>query len=101
MPEGARGPGRTCPASYGYAPESFGSLAAIPADTLYVVGGLYGNAFALDAILAMAAAERHPVTLCFNGDFHWFDATPEAFEAINRRVLEHPALRGKIGRAHV
>jgi predicted phosphodiesterase len=66
------------------------------AEILYVVGGLYGNLGALDAIEALAAAEAEPVTIVFNGDFHWFDAEPDWFAAIDARVARHHAIRGNV-----
>lgn len=70
--------------------------ADISADVLYVIGGLYGNALALDAIEHMTAQEPVSPTLVFNGDFHWFDADPADFADIQRRVLKHRALRGNV-----
>jgi hypothetical protein len=89
-------PGRTCPLAYGYAPSVFRRPAEIVAETVYAIGGLYGNPFALDAVLALAAAERVPPVLVFNGDFNWFDAAPDEFAALNARVLRHHALRGNV-----
>lgn len=89
-------PGRSCPLAYGYAPSVFRRAAEIEAETVYAVGGLYGNPFALDAILAAAAAEPVAPTLVFNGDFNWFDAAPDDFAALNARVLAHVALRGNV-----
>ena len=89
-------PGRSCPLAYGYSPAVFRRAAEIEAETVYAIGRLYGNPFALDAILAAAAAEPVVPTLVFNGDFNWFDAAPEDFAALNARVLEHVALRGNI-----
>ena len=88
--------GRMCPRDYRYAPSVFDRPAELRAEVLYVVGGLYGNLAALDAIEAMAAEEFAPVTVVFNGDFHWFDAEPAWFAAIDQRVACHPALRGNI-----
>jgi hypothetical protein len=89
-------PGRSCPLAYGYAPSVFRRAAEIEAETVYAIGGLYGNPFALDAILALAAAEPVAPTLVFNGDFNWFDAAPDDFAALNARVLAHVALRGNV-----
>lgn len=89
-------PGRTCPVAYRYAPAVFRRAAEVEGETLYVIGGLYGNPFALDAILARAADEPVAPTLVFNGDFNWFDADPDGFAALNARVLEHVALRGNV-----
>lgn len=90
-------PGRSCPLHYRYAPETFARSADVPAaDVLYVVGGLYGNELALDQVLQLFAAERGQARLVFNGDFHWFDVDPEAFERVQRQVLAHTALRGNV-----
>jgi hypothetical protein len=89
-------PGRTCPVSYRYAPRVFDRKPDLVAETLYVVGGLYGNCEALEALLAMAAREPGPVALVFNGDFHWFDVDAADFAAIDREVSAHAALRGNV-----
>jgi hypothetical protein len=89
-------PGRTCPVAYRYAPAVLRRAPEIEAETLYVVGGLYGNPFALDAILELAAGEQSAPALVFNGDFNWFDVDPGGFAALNARVLEHVALRGNV-----
>ena len=89
-------PGRSCPLTYGYAPSVFRRAAEIEAETVYAIGGLYGNPFALDAVRALAAAEPAAPTLVFNGDFNWFDVASDDFAALNARVLEHVALRGNV-----
>ena len=89
-------PGRTCPVAYRYSPQVFDREPEIRADTLYVVGGLYGNVEALEAVIAAAAREPGPVTLVFNGDFHWFDVDDADFACVTREVLLHPALRGNV-----
>jgi hypothetical protein len=91
-----KGPGRTCPPHYGYSPRVFARQPDFSADTLYVIGGLYGNPFAVDEIDRMAALEVQPPKYVFNGDFHWFDAEPGWFASIQRRVLAHTALRGNV-----
>jgi hypothetical protein len=91
--------GRLCPPHYAYSPRVFARPPEIATDTLYVIGGLYGNPYALDAIDAMAAAEVVPPQRVFNGDFHWFDAEPALFAEIQRRVVAAPAsvaLRGNV-----
>ena len=55
----------------------------IVAETLYVIGGLYGNVEALDARARARRARAGPVALVFNGDFHWFDVDPRDFAAID------------------
>ncbi len=89
-------PGRNCPLAYRYSPDAFRRAPEIEAAALYVVGGLYGNPFALEAILELAAQESPAPTLVFNGDFNWFDVDPGGFAALNARVLEHVALRGNV-----
>jgi hypothetical protein len=89
-------PGRSCPLHYRYAPSDFARAADVHADTLYVIGGLYGNVPALEAVLALAAREPAPVTFVFNGDFNWFNIDDAAFAAVNQEVLRHPALRGNV-----
>jgi hypothetical protein len=88
-------PGRSCPLSYRYDPLVFRRAPDIYADTLYVVGGLYGNEQALEAITDMHAREPD-ATLVFNGDFNWFNAERASFERINRHVLAHRAMRGNV-----
>ncbi len=89
-------PGRSCPLHYRYAPASFARAADLSADTMYLIGGLYGNVPALDAILQLAAAEPVAPTLLFNGDFNWFNVDADSFSTINREVLRHIALRGNV-----
>jgi hypothetical protein len=92
----ADAPGRNCPLAYRYSPADLRRPAGIEADTLYVIGGLYGNPFALEAIHALAASEPRPPRLVFNGDFNWFDADPGGFARLNAEVLAHSALRGNV-----
>ena len=92
-------PGRSCPLHYQYGPDVF--RATIDAeltdlDVLYVVGGLYGNALALDEVLRLFAQETGRKRLVFNGDFHWFDVDPATFARVQNAVLAHRALRGNV-----
>jgi hypothetical protein len=89
-------PGRICPVEYRYSTKVFDRAPEIVADTLYVVGGLYGNIEALERVRAMAEGEPGPVTIVFNGDFHWFDVDAADFERVTGAVLSHPALRGNV-----
>lgn len=88
--------GRTCPLSYRYGAVSIASAPVREVETLYVIGGLYGNLPALDVIESMLATERYPVTLCFNGDFNWFNVDERSFRSINERVLQHDAILGNV-----
>ena len=88
--------GRICPASYSYSPSSFARVPELRAEVLYVVGGLYGNRFALAEIERMAECETAHTQIVFNGDFHWFDADAESFIHIDRSVAQHASLRGNV-----
>lgn len=92
--------GRACPLVYRYRPEA---LCAAPetldADVLYVIGGLYGNPYALDEIERMAGEEERQgrsVALVFNGDFNWFNASGDLFRQLNERVLKHTVSLGNV-----
>jgi hypothetical protein len=85
-----------CPTDYRYSPTVLDRAPDFTADILYVVGGLYGNLAALKKIEWLACRERRPVTIVFNGDFHWFDAEPDWFAAIEKGVARHRAIRGNV-----
>jgi hypothetical protein len=89
-------PGRYCPTAYRYAPSILAREPEIRPETLYIVGGLYGNLPALEVVEQLAAAEAGATQVVFNGDFHWFDTEPAAFSEVGRRVLGHLALRGNV-----
>lgn len=89
-------PGRSCPLRYRYGAAAIAAAAETTTEALYVVGGLYGNSFALDALLAMTAQEPGPARLCFNGDFNWFNVDDAGFRDINTRVLEQDAILGNV-----
>lgn len=94
-----RGPGRLCPVHYRYPVEIFDRSPQLRAHTVYVIGGLYGNREALDAVLAMGEQERHKVgdvALIFNGDFHCLDVRAEDFVPINETVQRHTAIQGNV-----
>lgn len=92
--------GRSCPLAYRYNPASLcNEREQVNGDVLYVVGGLYGNPYALDEIEQMALAEErqgHRVTLVFNGDFNWFNTSDGLFREINNRVLDHTVSLGNV-----
>ena len=88
--------GRMCPADYVYSPAVFDRTPDLEASTLYVIGGLYGNAAALAAVEWLTQGEVRPPAIVFNGDFHWFDAEPQWFAAIETGVGRHLALRGNV-----
>ncbi len=82
--------------NYRYPAEILAREPDFSANTLYVIGGLYGNGYALAAIDRLCAAEQTPVTRLFNGDFNWFNCDAAGFRNINEVVLAHRALRGNV-----
>jgi predicted phosphodiesterase len=89
-------PGRSCPVSYRYRPEELAGPACASVATLFVVGGLYGNTSALQAILDRVDSEAEPAAIIFNGDFHYLDRSRESFELISKTVDRHYATLGNI-----
>ena len=94
--ETSTAPGRVCPLRYRYGARALAAAPTKTAETLYVVGGLYGNVPALDTVEGMANAEPTLPTLCFNGDFNWFNISDASFAEINTRVLQHDAILGNV-----
>ena len=92
----ADGPGRRCPIAYHYGARSLTAPATLRVDTLWLVGGLYGNPEALARLLDLYEGEKGDKALVFNGDFHWFDVVREDFLQVNRAVLAHRATRGNV-----
>lgn len=88
------GPGRSCPLTYQYDASSVFSRVDLQVDTLWVAGGLYGNPYALDTLLAQYGREPGAKALVFNGDFHWFDI--DDFASIDDAVNRFHALRGNV-----
>ncbi len=88
--------GRACPLAYRYGATALASSPVTTTETLYVVGGLYGNVQSLERIEAMVKAESTPVSVVFNGDFNWFNIDNDSFQRINRAVLQHDALQGNV-----
>jgi hypothetical protein len=94
---GSAKPGRSCPIAYRYRPEELATGAAFRCESLYVVGGLYGNTVALECVLERVERERHtPAAVVFNGDFHWLDVDADEFEQVTEQVLAHHAIRGNV-----
>lgn len=92
----SEGPGRGCPLSYRYDAGVLSGAAALQADTLWVAGGLYGNSFALETLLALYADEPGAKALVFNGDFHWFDVQPSSFSEVQSCIENFLATRGNV-----
>src|SRR5262249_23466718 len=88
--------GRSCPSHHRYSPTVFATPAPVSCQVLYVVGGVYGNVLALDAVDEAFAAETGSKYLIFNGDFNWLNVHPTQFERVNTRVLHCAATRGNV-----
>jgi hypothetical protein len=89
----------SCPIEYVYSPSTFRRPPSLIADTVYVIGGLYGNLEALHEILRMQEAEAKEgrrVELVFNGDHNWFDVDAASFREINQAALEATSIRGNV-----
>lgn len=87
--------GRTCPLRYRYGAAAIAHATTQSTQTLYVIGGLYGNLPALKTVLTMREREND-ARLCFNGDFNWFNVDDDGFVAINQTVLRHDAIVGNV-----
>ena len=98
--------GRVCPADYHIDDQAFSGDAEYSCDVLYVVGGLYGNPFALKAVdrlleeerarAIMAGAPDAKIATVFNGYMHWFDKTADNFESIERAAAKYTLLIGNV-----
>ncbi len=91
--------GQSCPPHYRYRPSAFRDEPSHVAETVYVIGGLYGNPEALRAILKLQDEELRGgrrVSLAFNGDFNWFNVDVRSFREINETVLAHLAIQGNV-----
>lgn len=88
--------GRFCPADYRYEPATFARHPDFEADTVFVVGGVYGNILALDAIEHLVDREYGKVEVVYNGDFHWLDIDLHDFSGLQTRVLASRATRGNV-----
>lgn len=90
--------GRACPLDYRIPETAFAGEPTASCDVLYVVGGLYGNPFALDAIEEMVRGEdaAQDVMVVLNGDAHWFDKTAENFALIEERIQRFVPLVGNV-----
>lgn len=93
--------GRFCPPDYRIRENAYTGSLVRQGSVLYVVGGLYGNPYALDEIERLFQIDQQiwgadECQIVFNGDFHWFDATPDLFADIERRTSAYVRLRGNV-----
>ena len=87
--------GRDCPLDYRLDAAAFSGEPVLQCDSLYVVGGLYGNLQALQALQRRLAAEPG-ARVVFNGDMHWFDGNPELFARLEQQLQPYLRLRGNV-----
>src|SRR5690349_20165456 len=88
--------GRVCPVDYHYSPSALARLADLDTEVLYVVGGLYGNLQAMQAVEVLARGEQTQPLIIFNGDFHFVDAEPNWFGEVDQHVAKYRAIRGNV-----
>ena len=82
-----------CPLHYRLGARALRRAPRIRCDTLYAVGGLYGNSFALSSLLERANRETLRTQIVFNGDFNFLNCTPAWWRQINSEI-RHGAVRG-------
>ena len=98
-PQTVEAEGQTCSPHHRYSPSALRGSPVTQADTAYIIGGLYGNVFALREILRIREVEErsgNAVTLVFNGDHNWFDIDAASFNEINTTVLKNTAISGNV-----
>lgn len=92
--------GRICPLNYRINLKDIKESTSTSCETIYIIGGLYGNWAALNTILQRKRQEEaennSTITLLFNGDFNWLNSTRETFKSINQEVFKHLALKGNV-----
>jgi hypothetical protein len=87
--------GRDCPLDYRLPSDAFAGEPLFDCQSLYVVGGLYGNRQALAALQQRLDAEPQ-ARVVFNGDAHWFDCDTPVFQEVEQGLSGHLALRGNV-----
>lgn len=88
--------GRVGADDYAIAPEEWDKEPFATCDTLYSVGGLYGNVEAMKTVVKMLEDEEGEVCVALNGDYHWFDGTLESFEEIEELVAPFVPMNGNV-----
>ena len=79
-----------CPLAYRLGAHKLRNAPALRCETLYVIGGLYGNLQALESIQSRARQEADTPTLVFNGDFNFFNAEKQWWRALNETIRSSP-----------
>eukprot|EP00967_Tisochrysis_lutea_P084367 scaffold117914_cov36-Tisochrysis_lutea.AAC.3 len=76
----------SCPMAYRLGAKRFRSCPSVQASTVFAVGGLYGNSYALSAVLRRTSRERQPSLVVMNGDFNFFNADPRWWSETNTLI---------------
>lgn len=58
----------------------FSAKSELECDEIWIAGGVYGNIYALQSLNEMAKDGK----IVYNGDLHWFDASLETFEKVEK-----------------
>lgn len=85
--------GRTCPIDYHLIDEDFIEI-KLNDQPMLVVGGLYGNRFALDELKAIQKSLSAQMIL--NGDIHWFDKDYEDFLYVEEKISDDLKIVGNV-----
>ena len=86
--------GRNCSLEYILRKDWTKKSKKLKEEVIYIVGGLYGNRYALEIINNMARDENAKIV--FNGDMHWFDIEKEDFLKIEELSKDSIKLLGNV-----
>ena len=86
--------GRNCSLEYILRKDWTKKIKKLKAEVVYIVGGLYGNSYALEIINKMAQDENAKVV--FNGDMHWFDVEKKDFLKVEELSKDSIKLLGNV-----
>ena len=86
--------GRNCSLEYILQKDWTKKSEKLEEEAIYIVGGLYGNRYALEIINKMTHDENAKVV--FNGDMHWFDVEKEDFLNIEELSKDSIKLLGNV-----
>eukprot|EP00966_Prymnesium_polylepis_P200254 4640483-Prymnesium_polylepis.1 len=95
--------GRVCPLSYRFGAARLREMPRLQCETLFAVGGLYGNTLALRAVQQRAALEERPCDthVVFNGDFNFFNVSPSWWLEVNGMIRDGARLHATLGNVEV
>lgn len=91
--------GRSCPMDYVLKEEMFEKSIKGDYDTLYIIGGLYGNKFAaeeIENIVENGRKKGEKSIVVLNGDSHWFDKDEKTFYEIEDKIKKWIPMQGNV-----